>query len=131
MNSNMICLRILQKLIHWKLQRKKLMLTLTQRDEGKYPQDFPQTNQEVAEDVNFNRYISISIEDCRNLGGRQHNLSNMRKKEIVDKDINMAINEWTSTQNINETFDNCIHSNGIGGSGKTSVYSTIYYLLKA
>lgn len=45
--------------------------------------------------------------------------------------MDLALANNAPTQNIDKTFDNCIYINGIGGSGKTYIYSTLYYLLKA
>ena len=88
-------------------------------------------DQEVKENSDFQNDMEISTENCKIIGERQYNLLNQKQKEIVDKVMNLALNDNIPVQNLDKTFENCIYINGIGGSGKTFIYSTLYYLLKA
>jgi len=53
---------------------------------------------------------------------RQYEQLNDKQKEIVDLVLNRL-----DTNNHNS---NCIYIDGSGGSGKTFIYTTIYYLVK-
>ena len=65
-------------------------------------------------------------ENALEIGTRKYNQLNNEQKIIVDTVLNAARNE---TENSNAS--NCIFVNGQGGSGKTYLYETIYYILSS
>ncbi|XP_029172378.1 uncharacterized protein LOC114941527 [Nylanderia fulva] len=86
--------------------------------EGSNIANFPEIEQEIEEhEINDEE----QIEEDTSIGMRQYEQLNTEQKEIVD-----AILIATSNNN-----DNCFYIDGPGGSGKTFIYTTLYYLLKS
>ena len=65
------------------------------------------------------------------IGERQYLLLNQKQKEVIDTVLQIIFNDNFTNVTNGTTLNNCIHINGIGGSRKTFIYSTLYYLLKA
>ncbi|KYM93650.1 ATP-dependent DNA helicase PIF1, partial [Cyphomyrmex costatus] len=87
--------------------------------EGKSLADFPQMKQ-LIENNEENNYIIL--EEDMEVGNRQYEQLNNKQKEIV----NFILNKLDT----NDYSNNCIYIDGPGGSGKTFIYTTIYYLAK-
>jgi len=81
--------------------------------------DFPQmeqlTENEEEEDC-------MAFEEAMEIGTKQYKQLNNKQKEIVD----LILNELENTIISN----NCFYIDGPGGSGKTYIYITIYYLAR-
>ena len=92
--------------------------------------DFPQLNQNV-EEFNDSEITDMSLRDCAEIDEKQYRSLNEKQKAIVDNVLQLISNEIIEPQTTQSTYDNCMYINGIGGSGKTFIYSTLYYLLKA
>jgi len=84
--------------------------------EGSNITNFPEMEQEIKEQKIDNKE---QIEEDISTGMRQYEQLNIEQKEIVDT-ILTAI---TNNNNVN-----CFYIDG--GSGKTFIYTTLYYLLK-
>ncbi|XP_036148429.1 uncharacterized protein LOC118647495 [Monomorium pharaonis] len=87
--------------------------------EGKSLADFPQMEQLIENDKEIDY---MTLEETMEVGTRQYEQLNDEQKEIVDLVLNRL-----DTNNHN---NNCIYIDGPGGSGKTFIYTTIYYLTK-
>ncbi|XP_036144291.1 uncharacterized protein LOC118646109 [Monomorium pharaonis] len=90
--------------------------------EGMSLSNFPSMEQlneidESLNDVSFEETLEIGMQKCRQLNDNQ--------KNIVDIILN-AVNNSKE----NETINNCFYVDGPGGTGKTFVYITLWYLLK-
>ncbi|XP_043464096.1 uncharacterized protein LOC122499686 [Leptopilina heterotoma] len=93
--------------------------------EGRRMSDFPEMEQiinEVTEIINS----EINSENMSK-GQEQYNKLNEKQKEFVDIILQVANNNVKDDVN----FNNCFYIDGPGGSGKTFVYTTLYYLLKS
>jgi len=87
--------------------------------EGSNIANFPEMEQEIEEQEINNEE---QIEEDTSIGMRQYEQLNTEQKEIVDTIL-------IATTNNNS--DNCFYIDGPGGSGKTFIYTTLYYLLKS
>lgn len=87
--------------------------------EGKSFADFPEMEQiiENNEEEDF-----VTLEQAKEIGTKQYNQLNEKQKEIVDLVLNKLDN--------NNYNNHCLYIDGPGGSGKTFIYTTIYYLAK-
>lgn len=85
-------------------------------DEGKSLADFPEMEQMVEYDEEDNY---MTLEEAMEIDTRQYEQLNNKQKEIVDLILNRLDNNH-----------NCFYIDGSGGSGKTFIYTTIYYLAK-
>jgi len=65
------------------------------------------------------------LKELWKVGTKQYEQLNNKQKEIVDLVLNRL-----DTNNHNGDQNNCIYIDGLGGSGKTFVYKTIYHLAK-
>ncbi|EZA50914.1 hypothetical protein X777_10741 [Ooceraea biroi] len=85
--------------------------------ESKSLADFPQMEQlqENNEEEDF-----MTLEQIMKNGTRQYNQLNKKQKEIIDIILNILDNNCYN--------NNCFYIDGPGGSGKTFIYTTIYYL---
>ncbi|XP_036147162.1 uncharacterized protein LOC118647075 [Monomorium pharaonis] len=86
--------------------------------EGKSLADFPQMEQ--LQENNEDDFMTL--EQVMEIGTRQYNQLNKKQKEIIDLILNRLDN--------NSQNNNCFYIDGPGGSGKTFIYTTIYYLAK-
>jgi len=101
-------------------QRKAYMqINIVLCDEGKSFADFPQMEQLIENDEENDYMI---LEETMEVGTKQYEQLNAKQKEIVDLVLNRL-----DTNNHN---NNCIYIDGPGGSGKTFIYTTTYYLAK-
>jgi len=89
------------------------------RAEGKSLVDFPQMEQ-LTENSTEEDYVTL--EEAMEIGTEQYKQLNEKQKEIVD----LILNRLDSDANNNY----CFYIDGPGGSGKTFIYTTIYYLAK-
>jgi len=87
--------------------------------EGSNIANFPELEQEIIEQEINNEE---QIEEDTSIGMQQYEQLNIEQKEIVD-----TILEATITNNKNNNY---FYIDGPGGSGKTFIYTTLYYLLK-
>ncbi|KYN16225.1 DNA repair and recombination protein pif1, mitochondrial [Trachymyrmex cornetzi] len=87
--------------------------------EGKSFADFPQMEQLIE---NNEESDYITLEEDMEIGNKQYEQLNNKQKEIV----NFILNKLDT----NDHSSNCIYIDGPGGSGKTFIYMTIYYLVK-
>ncbi|XP_024875804.1 uncharacterized protein LOC112457136 [Temnothorax curvispinosus] len=85
--------------------------------EGKSFTDFPQMEQLIE---NNEEEGNVTIEQAMEVGIRQYNQLNKKQKEIVDLILNRLDDKSRNSH--------CFYIDGPGGSGKTFVYTTIYYL---
>ncbi|XP_071641856.1 uncharacterized protein [Temnothorax longispinosus] len=85
--------------------------------EGKSFIDFPQMEQLIE---NNEEEGNVTIEQAMEVGIRQYNQLNKKQKEIVDLILNRLDDKSRNSH--------CFYIDGPGGSGKTFVYTTIYYL---
>lgn len=84
--------------------------------EGSNIANFPEMEQETEEQTEDEQ-----IEEDTSIGTRQYDQLNIEQKEIVD-----TILVATTDNN----GDRCFYIDGPGGSGKTFIYTTLYYLFK-
>jgi len=88
--------------------------------EGSNITNFPEMEQLTMEqETNIEEQIQEDI----SIGIRQYEQLNVEQKEIVDTILAAAITNTNS--------DTCFYIDGPGGSGKTFIYTTLYYLLKS
>jgi len=88
--------------------------------EGSNITNFPEMEQVTAEqETNIEEQIQEDI----SIGIQQYEQLNVEQKKIVDTILAAA------TTNTNS--DTCFYIDGSGGSGKTFIYTTLYYLLKS
>ncbi|XP_011859489.1 PREDICTED: ATP-dependent DNA helicase RRM3-like [Vollenhovia emeryi] len=87
--------------------------------EGSNIVNFPEMEQVIEEqEIDDEEQIQEDL----SIGVRQYGQLNIEQKEIVD-----IILAATTANNNNDT---CFYIDGPGGSGKTFIYTTLYYLLK-
>ncbi|XP_034934873.1 uncharacterized protein [Chelonus insularis] len=72
----------------------------------------------------------VSIDEARELGLEQYNKLNEEQKVIVDTILNLQTNDDNNI-NPNHNEKNCFYIDGPGGSGKTFIYTTLWYLLRS
>ncbi|XP_011685465.1 PREDICTED: uncharacterized protein LOC105448515 [Wasmannia auropunctata] len=88
--------------------------------EGSNIANFPEMEQVTEEQETDNEE---QIQEDTSIGVRQYEQLNVKQKEIVD-----TILASVTTNNNSNT---CFYIDGPGGSGKTFIYTTLYYLLKS
>ncbi|XP_070529768.1 ATP-dependent DNA helicase pif1-like [Cardiocondyla obscurior] len=76
----------------------------------------------IENDIEENPENYERNEQMRKIGTEQYNRLNEKQKQIVDLILQKIDN--------NDNNNNCFYINGPGGTGKTFVYTTIYYLAK-
>ncbi|XP_071578031.1 uncharacterized protein [Temnothorax nylanderi] len=90
--------------------------------EGSNITNFPEMEQATEEQVTDNEE---QIEEDTLIGVRQYEQLSVEQKQIVDVILEATINN-------NNTYNNtCFYIDGPGGTGKTFIYTTLYYLLKS
>jgi len=89
------------------------------RAEGKSLADFPQMEQ-LIENSGEENYMTL--EEAMEIGTKQYRQLNEKQKEIVDILLDRLDND--------NNHNNCFYIDGPGGSGKTFIYTTIYYLAR-
>lgn len=79
---------------------------------------------DLVEIIVFNNEDTVS-DNVNEIGLQQYEKLNEKQKEVVDAVLNLA-----NHRDLNLNQDYCFYIDGPGGSGKTFVYTTLWYLLR-